>query len=402
MIMEKIVTPRRMTTAQTLLFTGEPGEITIDTDKETAVIHDGVHAGGFPLARENLSNTLAPMLEARGIARADLSNVAQAAIAVRGIAKNDMGNVSADSMALRGVMKADCSNGTGMASCDAPGLAMFATLDEALAPSLPPDAGSKALSLACASALVQEKKGLPRGYITGYAMEFVSDTQVSFGAGAAKSLDDTIDLISKDPIVKNVDAQWEQGSGFGAMLPGTARAADTQYYAFVIKSGLTGVLEILFDTAPDGANISECEQVRDWCGGTVRLRSVGRFATGSDGSIRASSVTSHRADSEIAAHIALPSDRSLTLPLLGNSAAFTAPANGYYSISFNRSSSGATYYYAYVSYGAKWIWTNSLGAYCGHFIPLAKGQRIDIVANVGSVGAMSQVEVRFIYSNGEI
>lgn len=42
---------RRGTTAQHASFTGLAGEITVDTDKKTAVVHDGVTAGGFPLAR---------------------------------------------------------------------------------------------------------------------------------------------------------------------------------------------------------------------------------------------------------------------------------------------------------------------------------------------------------------
>ena len=39
---------RRGNTAQTSTFTGATAEITIDTDKETVVVHDGSTAGGFP------------------------------------------------------------------------------------------------------------------------------------------------------------------------------------------------------------------------------------------------------------------------------------------------------------------------------------------------------------------
>lgn len=48
----KVVQFRRGTTAQTEIFTGAPGEITVDTDKWTAVVHDGRTAGGFPLKVE--------------------------------------------------------------------------------------------------------------------------------------------------------------------------------------------------------------------------------------------------------------------------------------------------------------------------------------------------------------
>lgn len=40
---------RRGTTAQHATFTGAAGEITVDTDKDTLVVHDGTTAGGFPL-----------------------------------------------------------------------------------------------------------------------------------------------------------------------------------------------------------------------------------------------------------------------------------------------------------------------------------------------------------------
>lgn len=40
------------TTAENLLFTGAQREITIDTDKNTVVVQDGITAGGFPLATE--------------------------------------------------------------------------------------------------------------------------------------------------------------------------------------------------------------------------------------------------------------------------------------------------------------------------------------------------------------
>jgi hypothetical protein len=48
---------RRGTTAQHAAFTGADGEITVDTDKEVAVIHNGSLAGGFPLAGANIAQT---------------------------------------------------------------------------------------------------------------------------------------------------------------------------------------------------------------------------------------------------------------------------------------------------------------------------------------------------------
>ena len=54
--MTTAVQNRRGTTAEHAAFTGLEGELTIDTTKDTAVIHDGTLAGGYPLAKENLAN----------------------------------------------------------------------------------------------------------------------------------------------------------------------------------------------------------------------------------------------------------------------------------------------------------------------------------------------------------
>ena len=42
---------RKGTTAEHAIFTGAVAEITVDTDKKTAVIHDGSDVGGFELQR---------------------------------------------------------------------------------------------------------------------------------------------------------------------------------------------------------------------------------------------------------------------------------------------------------------------------------------------------------------
>jgi len=57
--MAKLLKLRRGTTTQHGSFTGAEGEVTVDTSKDTAVVHDGSQAGGRPLAREDLNNVAA-------------------------------------------------------------------------------------------------------------------------------------------------------------------------------------------------------------------------------------------------------------------------------------------------------------------------------------------------------
>lgn len=49
--MAKELKLRRGTTSQHSTFTGAAGEVTVDTDKNTAIVHDGSTAGGYPLAK---------------------------------------------------------------------------------------------------------------------------------------------------------------------------------------------------------------------------------------------------------------------------------------------------------------------------------------------------------------
>lgn len=57
---------RRGNTAQTAAFTGALAEVTVDTDKKTLVVHDGVTAGGFTLALESAQQDALAFNKANG------------------------------------------------------------------------------------------------------------------------------------------------------------------------------------------------------------------------------------------------------------------------------------------------------------------------------------------------
>ncbi len=57
--MAKQIQLRRGTTAENNGFTGAVGEVSVDTDKDVLVVHDGVTVGGFPVAaRANADGTI--------------------------------------------------------------------------------------------------------------------------------------------------------------------------------------------------------------------------------------------------------------------------------------------------------------------------------------------------------
>ena len=63
--MAKLLKLRRGTTSQHNTFTGAEGEVTIDTTKDTAVVHDGSTTGGTPLAKEDMSNVSSASIAGR-------------------------------------------------------------------------------------------------------------------------------------------------------------------------------------------------------------------------------------------------------------------------------------------------------------------------------------------------
>jgi hypothetical protein len=48
---------RRGTTTDHSSFTGAVGEVTVDTTKDTLVVHDGSQAGGYPIARAGITQS---------------------------------------------------------------------------------------------------------------------------------------------------------------------------------------------------------------------------------------------------------------------------------------------------------------------------------------------------------
>ena len=61
--MGRQVQMRGGTTLEHSTFTGAVREITVDTDKKTAVVHDGATVGGIPLAKEADLNVLSGKID---------------------------------------------------------------------------------------------------------------------------------------------------------------------------------------------------------------------------------------------------------------------------------------------------------------------------------------------------
>ena len=101
--MAKQLQLRRGTTAEHSSFTGEVGELTIDTDKDTAVVHDNYQAGGFPLLREDLNNLAAGSINVSKIAASgSYGQVVQVNDAATGLEIAEHGAISCQTFSASG------------------------------------------------------------------------------------------------------------------------------------------------------------------------------------------------------------------------------------------------------------------------------------------------------------
>ena len=109
------LTLRRGTTAQHSTFTGAAGEITVDTDKKTVVVHDGVTAGGKPLLK-------AEQVSAFGLTLIDDPDAATARATLGAYGKNNIvGTVSQSGGVPTGAVIEQGTNTNGYYICFADG-----------------------------------------------------------------------------------------------------------------------------------------------------------------------------------------------------------------------------------------------------------------------------------------
>lgn len=113
--MAKLLRLRRGTTTQHSTFTGAEGEVTVDTTKDTLVVHDNATAGGRPMLREDVSNLAAGAITSTHIAdgtivNADISasaGIAPSKITGTAITANDTGTVTSAMIADGAIVNAD-------------------------------------------------------------------------------------------------------------------------------------------------------------------------------------------------------------------------------------------------------------------------------------------------------
>ena len=263
---------RRGSTNDHKLFTGLEGEITVDTTKKTAVVHDNITAGGFSLAREDLKNVSTDTVANKGIAKSNMENVSCDDIANRGIAKQDLSNIATETIAAKGIMKTDCSNATILASETEIGPTQFATEEEASDTTLT----TKALNPKQATHLIKSYSHLPKDYISGFKITRIDDKQLQIDTGEARCADNKYDIILTEPIIKNINSTWEPGTNFGGLEKNVTIKASTSYFIFAIITK-DGLIDIIISDSDIDLSTSIASEF-----GYVAYRKIGMIVTNTD------------------------------------------------------------------------------------------------------------------------
>ena len=284
--MAKSLQIRRGTTSEHNIFTGLSNEITIDTDKKTIITHDGEKAGGYALAREDLSNITDEILTTKGIAKTDLSNVSSETISEKGFAKKDLTNISDEAIFAKNIAKKDLSNITDDAKAteEKAGVVQFATEEEV-------SIGTekfKAISPFTIKNISITSTGLPPEHISGFKITKTADKSITISKGMAKSKDGSCDIIIKQAIQKQFDLSWNEGDntgGFAGELNETLQP-NTVYHIFALHNPETKMSDIGFDKDKNATNILRVAGERQY----TQCRRIGSVSTDATSNISEDSI----------------------------------------------------------------------------------------------------------------
>lgn len=210
------------TTAQHATFTGLPREITVDTTKKTAVVHDGVTPGGFPLA-----------LAGDGVS---VATAIHAASAKTTPADGDELPI-ADSAASYGLKKM-----------------LWSTV---------------------------RLWTVPAGHIFGLTLsnngsDATNDIDIAAGEAASEGDSVPLRITLASAFTKRLDANWAAGTNQGGRYSGAA-IANTTYHVWLVSKALGADADVYFD--PSASKATAISHLQSETGGAayVNARRIGSF-----------------------------------------------------------------------------------------------------------------------------
>ncbi|MCT4552682.1 MAG: hypothetical protein N4A44_03370 [Alphaproteobacteria bacterium] len=256
--MSKTLQLRRGTTTEHLTFTGSEGEVTIDTTKQTAIVHNGTNAGGKALAREDLSNVSQETISNKGIAKSDLSNLDMDNL--ENIAKVDLSNVEPGAFIQFELAKNDLISAQS-ATEEKQGAISLASKEETIKgqdinKAITPKTLKEYIN-SFFSINSEFKPSLPPKYIEGFiASNFNEDTghDITISVGSCRDANNSIDILLTTPITKKLDTSWNEGSEVGGLASALSISSETTYHLFIISKE-SGEVDAGFDTSLTAENL---------------------------------------------------------------------------------------------------------------------------------------------------
>ncbi len=99
---------------------------------------------------------------------------------------------------------------------------------------------------------------IPSGYINGFVPSnntTDADHDIDISPGVTRDSTDTKDIISSSVIIKQIDANWAEGSDMGGFPSGLSLTADTWYHLFVILKDDGVTVDAGYDTSLTATNL---------------------------------------------------------------------------------------------------------------------------------------------------
>ena len=239
--MTTAVQHRRGTTAEHAVFTGLEGEVTIDTTKDTAVIHDGSLAGGYPLAKESLANANPGALSAITGSATAADDVFlmydTSATSMKKITRAELNNaIEADALASV-TITGGTINGTSVGASTASSGA-FTTLSASGTSTLAAvNSGALAVTGAISSTTDATLSGVRVGKGAG---AISSNTALGAGALNANTTGNYNTASGMDALLSNTTGSYNTASGRAALISNTTGNYNTASGMKALYSNTTG------------------------------------------------------------------------------------------------------------------------------------------------------------------
>ena len=248
--MAKLLKLRRGTTSQHGSFTGAEGEVTVDTDKETLVVHDGSTAGGHAVAAEDMANVSSADIVGRlgsgSVVNAKLDNtgVTAASYTNANITINNQGRITSaasGSSEGTGVLSTGESTAGKFLRTDGDGTSSWTTDAGNLTNITPANISSGSLPngvVATAAALTGTATGVNltlsgdltvNGNTTTVATTntTLTDNLIELNSGASSNANDAGILIERGSTGDNAIIAWDESADKFTVGTTTATASST-------------------------------------------------------------------------------------------------------------------------------------------------------------------------------